>query len=118
MTPQRIQRLRTKGARQPPNTRYCGRGTGYANTHKVEPDGECFKVFDADYFGGNYRYFMMRKDAHVFAIELFKKDTEEYMALNPKYFEPLRGFDFLSCFCPPSLPCHVDVLIECLQATP
>lgn len=117
MTPKRIQRKGTRGWRIPVNTRYCGRGTKYGNMHKVETEGECFKVFDVDYFGGNYRYFMERKDAHAFAVKLYKKDTDEYFILNPKYFEELRGFDFLACFCPPSLPCHVDVLIELLEAT-
>jgi len=102
--PKRIQRLRAKGAKQPPNTRYCGRPSKYANNHKVETmiyDAEFDKWFDVPL-----------KQAHENAVEDFLEDMSILLGNNPAYYDDLFNFDYLSCFCPPELPCHVDAIIQ------
>lgn len=112
--PERIQRKRVKGWRMPPNTLYCGRGSKYGNMHKVEREGHIFKVFDPKYFEGNYRYFLEKKYAHACAVRLYQEDMDEYLKINPQYFDDLKGYEYLACFCALGLPCHVDVLIRWL----
>ena len=93
MTPKRIQRKRTAGYVQPPNTKYMGRKgrvqSIWANEHKITPE-------------------VSREQA----VELHKKDLENMKADSPTGFEKLLdildGYENLSCFCPLDKPCHVD----------
>lgn len=88
--PQRHQRSRAAGSKQPPNTRYCGRGTKYGNPYKV--------------------------GIHGTREECIKKHREklEQMPDLQAFLAPLRGYSYLSCFCPLHERCHVDTIIEFL----
>lgn len=80
--PERIQRMRTKGWRMPPNTVYVGRPTRYGNPFTKANSGTV-------------------DPAIRFACEVAPLlDTE-----------PLRGKN-LACWCSLEQPCHADVLIE------
>lgn len=101
----RIQRKRTKGWRQPPNTRYCGRGTIHGNDNRI---GE---------INHNTGKPMTREET----VQFFRTDIEKHIrimgedAFIKKYLLPLMKYENLSCFCPIDKPCHVDVWIEYLD---
>jgi len=89
--PLRHQRSRAKGSKQPQNTRYCGRGTQYGNPYVVGTHGtreECVE---------KYR-------AKLAAMP----DLQAFLA-------PLKGYAYLSCFCPLAECCHVDVILELMH---
>lgn len=104
----RIQRKRLKGWRQPPNTRYCGRGTKYGNQHKI--------IVTLDGWVVDGVKFQTRYDAQKYSVEKYKMDVLEELKRNPAYFDELKGYENLSCFCPLEMPCHVDAIIEFLSS--
>ena len=81
----REQRRRTAGYRQPARTRYVGRGTPWGNPYPVDTYGRAV------------------------ALELYRAHARHMLAANPQWLEPLRDYEHLSCYCPQSEPCHVDV---------
>ena len=102
MIPKRTQRKQTRGYKNPPNTRYCGRGTPYENGYKIgEPDWETGKP-------------MTREDV----LRHFRGTLQSLISINSwewfvwYYLEPLMKYDYLSCFCPLDVACHVDIWIE------
>ncbi len=102
MSPQRIQRKRTKGWRMPPNTKCVDRSTGWGNPFVV---GEPKWLADID---GN-PVIVDVPDAEA-AVKLFRwyvEDHPDRMAEVSK----LAGYN-LACFCPVDAPCHADVLLE------
>jgi hypothetical protein len=94
--PKRIQRKRSKGWKNPPNTVYVGRGTHWGNPWHV---------------GG--RLGVGREEA----IRRYKKVVVPLMRGQNKdvYLDPLRGKN-LSCWCPLDQPCHADVLLKIANA--
>ena len=86
-----MKRVRTR--KLPPNTKYVGRPTKWANPFKMGPDGTRDDVMR------KYRPYAAAK---VLAGEL---DPDE-----------LRGID-LACGCAP-LPCHADFLLALANAGP
>ncbi len=103
--PQRWQRSRAKGAKQPASCRYCGRGTIYANGFKIgDPHPKTKKP-------------MTRADV----LELFDGVLRSLISLNGVnwfvgyYLKELSKYKYLSCFCPLTERCHVDIWIEYLQ---
>lgn len=91
--PNRHQRSRAKGTRQPPNTRYCGRGTAFGNPYIIGKDG-----------------------TREGCVEKYKEKLQAMPSDELQAFlAPLRGYSYLSCFCPLSECCHVDTIIEFLQ---
>jgi hypothetical protein len=105
----RIQRKRTKGYRQPPNTKYCGRPTKWGNPFLVEELG-------AEEAVRRYKECILNNTmCYVYFYEIkasVQYDRFKWMAEN---LEQLRKYDYLSCFCPLDQPCHVDVLIRLLN---
>jgi len=95
--PIRIQRQRTKGYRQPPNTRYCGRPGPFGNPYSVTSNS--------------------RLDAHIrnSAVEYFRIYAARKLKDNPAWLDELRQYDYLSCFCGLDQLCHVDVILELLK---
>jgi len=85
VTPQRIQRKRTRGWRMPPATVYVGRPTRWGNPF-TGPE----------------------------AVTLFQQRLHDERKLQPDRFEallaPLRG-KHLACWCPLDQPCHAEVLL-------
>lgn len=90
----RIQRRRTKGWKTPPRTKYVGRPSKWGNyiplhtRHKLSLE-QTFR-------------------AYKIATEI--KIGQGFLDLNE-----LKGYDFLSCWCPLDQPCHADILIELLE---
>lgn len=82
------QRSRAKGARQPPNTLYCGRPGRYGNEF-TGPD----------------------------AARRYRERLLDEIAADPQAGELMRArlqrYDYLSCWCAVGTSCHVqDVLLE------
>ena len=92
--PERIQRSRTKGSRQPPNTRYCGRPTRWGNPF---PIGEEYTRTES----------LAAFRNAFWACEL--SVTPERVRAE------LTAFDYLSCWCRPDQECHVDEYIRAIH---
>jgi hypothetical protein len=90
----RIQRLRKKGWRLPPNTVYVGRPSKWGNPFRIGVDGSREEV-----------------------ISKYRKWLIEKLKADPKFLDPLKGKD-LACWCPLTLPCHADVILETLSKNP
>jgi hypothetical protein len=111
MTPQRIQRRRTKGWRMPENTVYVGRGTKWGNPWVVhehcEACGEDLESCDKP-INASTREGATRKFRYAYAYPLIGQpampDADEV-----RY--ELAGKN-LMCWCPLDQPCHADVLLE------
>lgn len=90
----RIQRSRQRGSRQPANTRYCGRPTGWGNPF---PIGE--------------------KYTREEALEEFRKAfwANELPVTPERARTELAGYDFLSCWCRLDQECHVDEYIRAVH---
>lgn len=116
MTIQRWQRSRAKGARQPENCRYCGRGTVYGNDYVVVKVKGGFKVRNYFSLFAEPTVYTTRYDANKRAVDLhaqeFEKRTLHDRGLIARVKKDLGRYKFLSCFCPLTLPCHVDFLIK------
>jgi hypothetical protein len=44
-------------------------------------------------------------------LELFEYHVQNNLADNPRWLEPLRGFN-LACFCKEGAPCHASILLR------
>ena len=110
MSPERIQRKRTKGWRMPENTIYVGRGSQWGNPYKPGagvdrmpwlPDGaeltleECVEYFREMSIGGG---------PHL--------QADEWLTSNVGGIRGLLAGKNLACWCPLDKPCHADVLLE------
>ena len=91
MTPQRIQRKRTKGWRMPENTIYVGRGSKWGNPYTVAECGS-------------------RKEAVAMYIHSWLADPMR-LPIASQVVAELRGKN-LACWCPIDQPCHGDVLLD------
>jgi len=109
----REQRLRgVKGYKHPPNCRSVVRGTMWGNPHRVVNDGGSWFV-DSPY--GRSCRFPSERQAALLAVARFRMYASSKIAADPTWLDPLRRYDFLSCFCRLDMPCHVDTLIELLN---
>jgi hypothetical protein len=90
----RIQRLRKKGWRMPTNTVYVGRPSKWGNPFRIGADGTREEV-----------------------ILKYRKWLEEKLKEDPTFLNPLKGKD-LACWCPLTVPCHADVILEILSKNP
>lgn len=108
MIPKREQRRRVKGYRQPDNCRYVGRGTIFGNPfpwkdwlNPIQGKRAAYemsvKLFD-DWLDGLYPW----------------KYPERRKAILDN-LDSLREYEYISCFCPPEMPCHCDVYIKRLS---
>ncbi len=121
MTPQRIQRKRTKGWRMPESAVYVGRGSKYGNPYRV---GESYAVILAGNYGASQQRNILESISPALAVDLYRIWLS-YMNTRdkprdrptPDEIEALRGKD-LACWCPLTdaqgnhVPCHADVLLE------
>ena len=89
----RIQRSRERGSRQPPNTKYCGRPSEWANPFRI---------------GDEYT-----RDE---AVEAFRAAFWAYeLPVTPAGARlELAGYDYLSCWCRLDQFCHVDEYIRAI----
>lgn len=82
-----VRNVRDVGKRTTDSQIYVGRRTKWGNPYKIGEAGTRDQV-----------------------VELFRKYAYEILAMEPEFFEPLRGKD-LVCWCAPE-KCHADILIE------
>ena len=113
MSPQRIQRKRTKGWRMPENTVYVGRGSKWGNPYKVvaQYKNGPFDIYHDDWFLGQSTG---REGAQRIAVNKFLEARENYRHNIPDdatIQAELKGKN-LACWCADATPCHADVLIE------
>lgn len=132
MSPQRIQRKRTKGWRMPEGAVYVGRPTMFGNpfrvvkspccpTWDVVDDNGVTYVIDHEWAHDNGWADLHRLGALTFArnesVRFFAEDLTYWFGGRMKHDAPfreavetLRGRD-LACWCPLDQPCHADVLL-------
>jgi hypothetical protein len=91
MTPQRIQRKRTKGWRMPEGAVYVGRGSQWGNPYTVAEMGS-------------------RRSAVAAYVRSWLADPIRLVKASHVISE-LKGKD-LACWCPDGEPCHADVLLD------
>ena len=102
MTPQRIQRKRTKGWRMPEGAIYVGRPTKWGNPWP----------------SAGVTWFTWAQIVDVYRRWILENVQDSQMGLPPRVEDvqrELRGRD-LACWCPLDQPCHADVLLEIANA--
>lgn len=137
MTPQRIQRRRTRGWKMPPGALYVGRPTVFGNPWSVSGvtvEGPGW-FFQTAYDGFDDGIDDAIGEAHEFAVQLYRswldlgseapvlkgRPPAEQRPLEAKrasilgQLHILAGHD-LACWCPEGLACHSDLLIELANA--
>jgi hypothetical protein len=104
LLPHRVQRMRSKGWRMPPNTVYVGRPTVWGNPYKVDtpppkwPEDEAWgraeavRLYELMLAGG---WRLRRRPG----FEIVRRAMAELEGKN------------LACWCPIDQPCHADVLL-------
>jgi len=97
--PQRWQRSRRAGAKQPDSCRYVGRGTMWGNENKVS----------------GWLSSEQKIENHKRAVSFYKMDMKVWLSKSPDYFDDLLNYEYISCFCPLDMPCHCDAIIEHLR---
>jgi len=113
-TPRRIKRERTRGWRAPAGARYVGRGTRWGNPNQITQTATNGWNVNHDN-GSSVGVFASKREAHRFAVEAYRAHLKANPKLADRARVELRGRD-LMCWCPPELPCHVDVLLELVNA--
>lgn len=97
--PRRVQLSRAKGWRMPPNTVRVARPSRWGNPYRLDKgDGvaearEAVDLYRSDLYRGRWRI----------TVDLARAE--------------LAGKN-LACWCPPDMPCHVDVLLEAANSEP
>ena len=119
MTPQRIQRRRTKGWRAPDGAVYVGRGTKWGNPFRAIRDGGFQWIADPE--GRHFSNIACSTDREGLRREMVAASVELYrLHIGPmgnyemgedEIRAELAGKD-LMCWCPLDQPCHADVLLE------
>ena len=115
--PKRIQRMRTKDWKMPPNTVYVGRPSKWGNPWTIEsalnskfwhPE-ECAEVVVDEFEAwlNNDEYMSMDEHLGMWKRPEIQKQRAEILAS----LNELRGKN-LACWCPLDQPCHADVLLK------
>ena len=112
--PTYVQRSRKAGAKQPPETYYCGRHNGYnpfANRHNIEQMGQYWYLWADEWIR-----FDDQTDAHNFSVTRYKRDMADLLNVESAYYDKLFDYKYLSCWCSVDMPCHVkDAIIPYLE---
>lgn len=121
-TPTRIQRRRTKGWRAPEDAVYVGRPTLYGNPFQLARVGKDWLVYvDAapGVTGRTVATLCGEREARQTAVDHFRAELRTPGGSEQAVFfaSKLHGRD-LMCWCPASMPCHADVLLELANPTP
>ena len=116
MTPERIQRQRTKGWRTPEHTRYVGRPGKFGNPFQGFKLGGFLacKLFDMYLHGDDIPRFVANQiddevKAGIILEVLAEAPNGPTLALLGR--DDLKGWN-LSCWCKPEEPCHGDTWLE------
>jgi hypothetical protein len=118
--PTRGQRQRTKGWTAPENSLYVGRPSQWGNPWRVKENGRNnFSVHhepQGERPRGAVAHYDSAEAAAAHAVQAYREHLEAQSDLwIYGRLQPLLG-KVLLCWCNPTLPCHVDVLIECAAA--
>jgi Domain of unknown function (DUF4326) len=98
VSPQRVQRKRTKGWRMPENTVYVGRGSKWGNPYKMG---------DNQWTPQGFKLWSSYRDV----VEAYRHDAETGVFDLQAIRAELAGKN-LACWCPSDQPCHAEVLLE------
>ena len=115
VSPQRIQRKRTKGWRMPEGAIYVGRPTVWGNPWNI--GSTAWTVKPGGWIDREPHPPLTREQA----IASFRNSLEYQLSDDPSHLDALRGRD-LACWCPLEdadgnrVPCHADVLLELANA--
>ena len=126
--PERIQRKRTKGWKQPESTCYCGRGSKWGNPYIVGKYLNSYglamlaiimnKADDYNYSDYRKKYKELENKGKI-TLEESLYYYELWLDWQIKsynlHLKELLKYDYLSCWCPLDQKCHVDILIEKLK---
>lgn len=114
--PKRIQRRRTKGWRMPEGAKYVGRPSRWGNPFTIQRvdcrvtwGALCYEIQSG--LGVEASHVDDPREAHELAVEFYLQWMDDYHELRDAIRQELRGHD-LACWCPPTYPCHADVLLE------
>lgn len=114
----RIQRKREKDWKMPENAKYVGRPTKWGNPFRLAKGGWIEYYSTSPNLENKWqRWSVSRGFEPIDVVELYSMWLRrEFFGGNamlptPPNIEELEGKD-LACFCPPSQPCHVDVIIN------
>lgn len=117
MTPQRVQRQRTKGWRKPEGAVYVGRGSRWGNPYRLH-HGPGHEAADAAEAVRRYRRWLTdplkagHMGLHVHSnLPSYQGVPYRTRPSIEEIREALAGCDLL-CWCPLDRPCHADVLLE------
>lgn len=123
MSPQRIQRQRTRGWRKPPGAIHVGRGTKWGNPYKVQAVNRagCYpygwRVRPEPSIALHRHIWPTETAAAERAVALYRQHITERIEHGSVDITELAGRD-LMCWCPLEdgrgnrVPCHADVLLE------
>lgn len=110
--PQRIQASRQH--KEPTNCRRVCRPSKYGNINRiVKVSNDCY-IVDYPSRVGTAEW-LSKFDAHKRAVEFYDLDMNDFLYDDPAYYDNLLNYDYISCFCPLSLPCHCDAIIRHLE---
>ncbi len=114
---QRKQLKRTKGFRMLPNSRAVTRSSRWGNPYRVQMWFEVIGYTITDARTGKTLASSgdpwTKEQATQKAVELFRSYATDRLAREPEWLDPLRGLDYLYCWCPEDAEwCHCDVIIE------
>lgn len=112
MSPQRIQRRRTKGWRAPMGAIYVGRGSKWGNPFRANEE----VIIVTSDIKMRHRQMTAFEAVQLYRLALsvrYYDDTPNVRNLpwNSDIRRELAGHD-LMCWCPLDQPCHADVLLE------
>lgn len=105
--PERVQLIRKKGYRMPPNTRKVDRQTRWGNPFNATQIGCTFihKGFPAPIIPLRTEPSLDR------CLDMYVAWLGAVLAREPDFLDPLRGMN-LACWCPLDRPCHADILLR------
>jgi hypothetical protein len=133
VSPQRIQRRRTRGWRMPEGAVYVGRPTKFGNPFRAYKCGCCgywdvrddsiTYLVNHDYVRrpevrADHSTWTTKREATREAVRLYHDELTHWLGgrldWDPGFAEAVQGLRSrdLSCWCPLDQPCHADVLLE------
>lgn len=114
MSPQRVQRKRTKGWRMPENTVSVCRPGRWGNPFPVvEPwlPEDVVRLF-RDLVNHGEAWWVTDEGTRWEQDNVWRATTTERASLNVETIRAELAGKNLACWCPPDQPCHADVLLE------
>lgn len=115
--PVRIQRQRTKGWKKPSGSVYVGRPSRWGNPFVVVALTYDWEVYDPSGRYGGRHMFTVESQARQAAVDLYRLHIGplglyEFDKVDLLHVRSELGGRDLLCWCPPSMACHADVLLE------